>query len=110
MSFRLIYNVSADVHPLHLHHSPFQLLERRNIKLVGQQIKPDHSSRTPTRIDDNERGWKDTVRANPGQVTRILVRFENGGDGEHDYTGQYVWHCHIFEHEDMGMMRPLEIV
>jgi spore coat protein A, manganese oxidase len=104
------HNVSVDVHPLHLHHSAFQVLERRNIKLEGQQIKPDLSSRTPTRIDDNEHGWKDTVRANPGQVTRILVRFDDAGDTAHDYTGHYIWHCHILEHEDMGMMRPLEIV
>jgi FtsP/CotA-like multicopper oxidase with cupredoxin domain len=65
-----------------------------------------------------EAGWKDTITAYPGQVTRIAVRFAptdlpantpavnaffpfdpNGGHG-------YVWHCHIVDHEDNEMMRP----
>lgn len=50
--------------------------------------------------DPNEVGWKDTIRANPGEVTSLIVPFE-------DYTGNYVWHCHILEHEDNDMMRPL---
>jgi spore coat protein A len=69
-------------------------------------------------IDANEMGWKDTVRvnakdpANPdaiGQVTRLLVRFEDDGDATRDYRGHFVFHCHLLEHEDMGMMRPLEV-
>jgi spore coat protein A, manganese oxidase len=51
----------------------------------------------------NEKGWKDTVRANPGFITRIIMRFE-------DHTGLYVWHCHILEHEDYDMMRPIKVV
>ena len=58
----------------------------------------------------NERGWKDTVRALPGEVTRIQVRFAptDGGDFPFDATAKpgYVWHCHILEHEDNEMMRP----
>jgi spore coat protein A len=50
-----------------------------------------------------EAGWKDTVRCESGQVTRIIVPFEG-------YTGRYVWHCHILEHEDNEMMRPYEVV
>ncbi len=64
-----------------------------------------------------ERGWKDTVQAPPGMVTRILVRwgptdtattaaarfaFDPAGGG----TYNYVWHCHIIDHEDNEMMRP----
>ena len=45
-----------------------------------------------------ERGWKDTVIANPGELTRIIAHF--------DLPGLYVWHCHILEHEDNEMMRP----
>jgi FtsP/CotA-like multicopper oxidase with cupredoxin domain len=45
-----------------------------------------------------ESGWKDTVIANPGQITRIIARF--------DLEGLYVLHCHILEHEDNEMMRP----
>jgi spore coat protein A len=54
-------------------------------------------------LDPNEAGWKDTVRAAPGAVTRIIVKFEG-------YAGRYVWHCHILEHEDNEMMRPYDVL
>jgi FtsP/CotA-like multicopper oxidase with cupredoxin domain len=44
---------------------------------------------------------KDTVIAYPGEVTRIKARF--------GVPGQFVWHCHIVEHEDNEMMRPYRI-
>ena len=43
------------------------------------------------------------MRADPGMVTRIIIRFEG-------FTGRYVWHCHILEHEDNEMMRPFDVV
>ncbi|MDE2367365.1 MAG: multicopper oxidase domain-containing protein [Burkholderiales bacterium] len=107
------YNFSADVHPLHLHLASFQVLSRQEILSaeLGRlgAVLP---------IDANETGWKDTVRvnaadpANPdavGQVTRLLVHFDDGGDATRDYRGHFVFHCHLLEHEDMGMMRPLEV-
>ena len=48
-----------------------------------------------------ETGFKDTVIAYPGQVTRVRAQF--------DTPGQFVWHCHIVEHEDNEMMRPYRI-
>ncbi len=70
----------------------------------------------------NEAGWKDTIMALPGQVTRIMVRFAPtdmptntpadqlyypfNPDGGHGY----VWHCHIIDHEDNEMMRPYSVV
>jgi len=48
-----------------------------------------------------ETGFKDTVVAYPGQVTRIRMQFPA--------PGQFVWHCHIVEHEDNEMMRPFRI-
>jgi hypothetical protein len=51
----------------------------------------------------DELGWKDTVRAEFRMTTRIIVKFEG-------YTGRYVWHCHLLEHEDDEMMRPFEVV
>ena len=48
-----------------------------------------------------ESGFKDTVIAYPGEVTRIRARFS--------HPGQFVWHCHIVEHEDNEMMRPYRI-
>jgi spore coat protein A, manganese oxidase len=50
-----------------------------------------------------ESGWKDTVRADPAMVTRIIIPFDG-------YAGRYVWHCHVLEHEDNEMMRPFEVV
>jgi FtsP/CotA-like multicopper oxidase with cupredoxin domain len=44
-----------------------------------------------------EQGWKDTVRCNPNESTLLLMRFDG-------FAGVYVYHCHILEHEDMGMM------
>ena len=48
-------------------------------------------------------GWKDTVRAEPHAVTRIIARIEC-------YKGRYVWHCHNLENEDNEMMRPYEVI
>ena len=58
--------------------------------------------------DANERGWKDTVRANPGQVTRIRMRWTLPAGATPPQ--RYVFHCHILEHEDNSMMRPLQLV
>jgi spore coat protein A, manganese oxidase len=100
------YNLSPDVHPIHLHHSNVQLYAR--VKLANP-IAQTQAGSFLQGVAANERGWKDTIRVNPRELTRILVRFDDRGDKSHDYTGHYVWHCHILEHEDMGMMRPLEI-
>ena len=56
---------------------------------------------TPTPPESWETGLKETVIAYPGQVTRIRAQF--------NLAGQYVWHCHIVEHEDNEMMRPYRI-
>jgi spore coat protein A len=64
-----------------------------------------------------EAGWKDTVIMYPGEVTRIAVRWaptELGLGLESSVyafpfdpsKGDYVWHCHILDHEDNEMMRP----
>jgi spore coat protein A len=64
----------------------------------------------------NENGRKDTVQAHPGQVTRIRARFELPDEGEillppnvGVTNPQYVWHCHILEHEENDMMRAFEV-
>jgi spore coat protein A len=48
-------------------------------------------------------GWKDTVRADGGLITRIIIRFEG-------FAGRYAWHCHVLEHEANEMMRPYQVV
>jgi FtsP/CotA-like multicopper oxidase with cupredoxin domain len=56
-------------------------------------------SGAPRTAEPWERGPKDTVIAYPGEITRIRATF--------DLSGLYVWHCHILEHENNEMMRPL---
>ncbi len=98
------YNATADAHPMHIHEVTFQVVNRQAI-VVNEtdgtvQVQVDAAS-APTPPERWENGWKDTVVAYPGQVTRLRLRFTN--------AGQFVWHCHIVEHEDNEMMRPYRI-
>jgi spore coat protein A, manganese oxidase len=144
-----LVNLTEDTHPIHLHLVQFQLAERRPFDAdaylqaaygvdelmhhdVGSgSLPPPHpepyytGSGTPPL--PWEAGWKDTVQAHPGEVTRIVVPFSAGafatatgrpaqaapfGGGAHvsdPLTGRYVWHCHILEHEDNEMMLPYEV-
>lgn len=107
-------------------------------KLGGNPDVTPYLLGSPMAVDPNENGWKDTFRMNPGQVTRVLVRVApqdanrqsggalaagmnlfdfdptagmdvaNDGFGYHGGPG-YVWHCHILDHEDNDMMRPMLI-
>lgn len=54
-------------------------------------------------LDANEPGWKDTVRVNPGEMVAIAATFDG-------FTGRYMYHCHILEHEDHDMMRPVIVM
>jgi FtsP/CotA-like multicopper oxidase with cupredoxin domain len=56
---------------------------------------------TPRPPEPWETGFKDTVTAFPGEVTRVKAQFLN--------PGQFVWHCHIVSHEDNEMMRPYRV-
>ena len=93
-------NLTDDSHPIHLHMVRFQILDRRPFDLSVYQLT--HKivfTGTPVVLSASEQGWKDTVRIDPMSVTRILVKFSG-------FTGRYVWHCHMLEHEDNEMMRP----
>jgi FtsP/CotA-like multicopper oxidase with cupredoxin domain len=99
------YNATEDAHPMHIHETTFEVVNRQPIVVSdGEdepllvQVMPDS---TPTPPESWETGLKDTVIAYPGQVTRVKAQFNN--------PGQYVWHCHIIEHEDNEMMRPYRI-
>jgi spore coat protein A len=97
-------NLAGDAHPVHLHLVRFQVLDRRPFDVFAYNADKSLVYTGPANPPDaNESGWKDTVRADPGMVTRIIVRFEG-------YTGRYVWHCHLLEHEDNEMMRPYDVV
>ena len=98
-----IYNTTADAHPMHIHEVAFEVVNREGLVTdeeaeVRQPIQLDG---TITPREPWETGFKDTVIAYPGQVTRIRAQFRT--------PGQFVWHCHIVEHEDNEMMRPYRI-
>jgi spore coat protein A len=97
-------NVTDESHPIHLHLVRFQILDRRNFDTFNFQNRGRIVfTGPPLAPDPSEAGWKDTVRADPNMITRIIVRFDG-------YAGRYMWHCHILEHGDNEMMRPFEIV
>jgi spore coat protein A len=97
-------NTTDDTHPIHLHLVRFQVLDRQPFDLYDYQLTGKINPTGPVLPPEpGEEGWKDTVRAFAQMLTRIIVRFEG-------YTGRYVWHCHILEHEDNDMMRPYQIV
>jgi spore coat protein A len=83
-----IRNFTADAHPIHIHEIQFEVVNREPLD--------DGLARPP---EIWETGLKDTVIAYPGEITRVKARF--------DIAGLFVWHCHILEHEDNEMMRPL---
>ncbi len=95
------YNVTADAHPMHVHEVAFEVVNRQAIEF-SEEGHTDITAVGETRDPEQwERGFKDTVIAYPGEVTRLRLKFDN--------AGQFVWHCHIVEHEDNEMMRPYRI-
>ncbi|MCB9087371.1 MAG: multicopper oxidase domain-containing protein [Calditrichae bacterium] len=114
-----VYNTTADAHPIHLHLVSFQILDRRPFEGEVEekyQIQHDGSYGRGGRLEagsividegaatgpeSHEAGWKDTAVMYPGQVTRVIAKF--------DRPGRYVWHCHILSHEDHEMMRPFHV-
>jgi spore coat protein A len=106
-----IVNTTVDVHPIHLHQTAFQVLDRQTVninaymKALGTAPGIDPApflTGKPMPAGPDEAGWKETVRANPGEVVRIAINWK-------DYAGNYVYHCHILEHEEHDMMRALLI-
>ena len=79
-------------HPIHLHGRHFQVVGRSG----GDQANT-------LRDGLIDRGWTDTVLVLPQESVRIRVTFSS-------HRGLYLYHCHILEHEDMGMMRNFRIV
>jgi spore coat protein A len=97
------YNTTADAHPMHIHETLFQVVDRQDLAVDedGEVIRPIELVGAARPPESWENGWKDTVVAYPAQVTRLRLKFSN--------PGQFVWHCHIVEHEDNEMMRPYRI-
>jgi len=97
------YNFTADAHPMHIHAIQFQVVNRQRLQTdsEGMSVAPATLVGDPIPPEPWEVGFKDTVIAYPGQVTRVKGKF--------DLPGRYVWHCHIVDHEDNEMMRPFEV-
>ena len=116
-------NTTGDAHPMHTHLVSFEIVNRQafNSKaylaafLATGQKPPlaQYLKGAPVLPPANELGLKDTVRAMPGEVVRIKAKFDlpNGPivPAPRQTNPSYVYHCHILEHEENDMMRPIEI-
>jgi len=130
-----VFNTTADTHPMHFHLVNVNVIKREQWKFLsdgtpdlstGQLEIIPNSERPP---DPNEQGWRETVRMNPGEVTTVAMKFDLPQDVNpgtpvtpfeatsrrllegYGITGaEYVWHCHILEHEEHDMMHPLVVV
>jgi spore coat protein A len=99
-----MHNVTADAHPMHIHEVAFEVVNREGLVLdpeTGEPVQPVVLTGVTRPPEAWEAGVKDTVTSYPGEVTRVRLQFTN--------EGQFVWHCHIVEHEDNEMMRPYRI-
>ncbi len=113
----LLVNTTADTHPIHLHLVTFEVIDRRPFDVAAYDPGARAIRYTGPAVPapPQEDGRKDTVQAHPGEVTRIRARFELPDEGTIELPAgvanpQYVWHCHILEHEENDMMRAFEVV
>jgi len=93
-------NRSGFSHPMHMHLVMFQILDRQPFTIINDEVVP---TGTPVPPAPEEAGWKDTAMVAPGEIVRVIARFD-------DYLGRYAFHCHILEHEDHEMMRQFQTV
>ncbi|PLR68688.1 MULTISPECIES: multicopper oxidase family protein [Bacillaceae] len=133
-----VVNLTDDTHPIHLHLVQYQLVSRHKVrsddylrdwKKLNQTtppgtppyfIKPKVLPIGPYLQGQciapplNEKGWKDTIQMNPGEVTTIRVRFASQDGRPYQFDPSlgpgYVWHCHILEHAGNEMMRPYKVL
>jgi spore coat protein A len=101
-------NLTEDTHPMHVHLVQFQAIVRDRYNTGGFDAALGGTTTPVTfaahgTLDANEVGWKDTVRVNPGELLTIAATFDG-------YTGRYMYHCHLLEHEDHDMMRPFIVM
>jgi spore coat protein A, manganese oxidase len=129
-----IYNTTGDTHPIHFHLVDVRVLGRAPFVPdatdplgLGRPMLDSNGNpvlagpfREP---DNNERGFKETVRMNPGEVTRVIMKFDLPNPpftvpvsprlAQPPYSikaHEYVWHCHILEHEEHDMMHALSVL
>jgi spore coat protein A len=113
-------NMTEDTHPMHIHLVTFQVVGRTPFNVDAYRAKYGTPEGVPGGIDPTpfatgptipagpaERGFKDTVKANPGYFTTVRARFDLPDGLTAPQT--YVHHCHIVEHEDNDMMQPFTV-
>ncbi|PGH48520.1 phenoxazinone synthase [Streptomyces sp. Ru87] len=105
-------NLSGIEHPMHIHLTDFQLMGRDPYLVDGFDpalggtrspvaYNTDPAAAIP--LAPNEQAWKDVYRVPGPQMLRVMARLA----GAH---GRFMYHCHLLEHEDMGMMRPFTVM
>ena len=120
-----MFNFTADTHPIHLHLTQYQVVEKRHIEFLdgNEDGIPDDTNNDgeitygsgtsdfaqndiwigdKITLRPEETGWQDTVHVDPSTMMSIVAEF--------DKPGEYVWHCHILSHEDNEMMRSYTVV
>ncbi|MFT4217366.1 MAG: multicopper oxidase domain-containing protein [Micropruina sp.] len=102
-------HLGGPAHPMHIHMTEFQTLFRRSIDVAGHWNQTDGKTDSPIVTDPAthdlepwELGMKDTFVIKPGTWQAVAGNFT----GAH---GAFMYHCHILDHEDMGMMRPFMV-
>ncbi|UKD52490.1 multicopper oxidase domain-containing protein [Amycolatopsis sp. FU40] len=93
-------------HPFHIHLTEFQALFRRSFTTTfdpaAERTAKPIEGFADIPLEKYEEGWKDTIIVDPGQWVSVAGQFSGG-------TGEFMYHCHILDHEDEGMMRPFVV-
>jgi spore coat protein A len=104
-----ILNLSVALHPVHLHLVRFQALNRQAWDIGPfRQAAGGTAPGAPVRwtadleVVPGDQGWKDVIQVPSGQQVQIAAQFTGA-------TGRFMYHCHLLEHEDDGMMRPFTV-
>ncbi|PWA44760.1 cupredoxin superfamily protein [Artemisia annua] len=123
-----VINLTEDNHPLHIHLGLFKVLDQTNITNIdefrdcmnklnnAQKCNIEkYATGNKLSVEPYEKGWKNVYKMQPGVLTRIIVKFayiHTNASYPFDATAEpgYVYHCHILDHEDNVMMRPLKLV
>ncbi|XP_037422337.1 multicopper oxidase LPR1 homolog 1-like [Triticum dicoccoides] len=123
-----VVNLTPDDHPLHLHLATFQAVRARGLVGLDEFRRcmarlndaarcnvSQHAAGDAVGVPEHERTWKNVGKMAPGHVTTAVVKFlmvDTGEDYPFDATAEpgYVYHCHILDHEDNAMIRPLKLI
>jgi FtsP/CotA-like multicopper oxidase with cupredoxin domain len=105
-----IVNNTPDMHPIHIHLNRFEVIGR--CTLENDKDNMPVKELTPPNL--HEIGWKDVVQCPKGQITYIRIKYKLNHNQDLKYAeqsdpAQFVYHCHILEHEDVSMMRRLVV-